>query len=104
MHDGGQRPALTCAALKAQFAEVFADLDAVPRPVEFAVYAEGFVIDLVAGEPKFVRGKTAAQADFRGRWLAEHPVPVALRRKASFSLVPTTGNRVKVRIRQGVLP
>ena len=97
-------PELTCAALKAQFAEVFADLDACPRRVAFAVYAEGFTLDLPDGEPVFARGASAAPANFRGRWLAEHPVPLTLRRKATFTLVPTTGNRVKVRIRQGLLP
>ena len=95
---------LTCDVLKAQFAEVFADLDAVPRPVRFPVRAEGFTLDLVDGEPRFERGKTAAQANFRGRWLAEHPVPLTLKRKATFALAPTTGNRVKVRVRQGLLP
>ena len=95
---------LTCDALRDQFAEVFADLDAYPRPVTFPVYAGGFTLDLVDGEPRFTHGGAAAQANFRGRWLAEHPVPLTLKRKAAFSLVPTTGNRVKVRIRQGLLP
>ena len=39
------------------------------------------------------------QADFRGRWLPEHPVPLRFHGPKLHVLrfVPTTGNRVKVR-------
>lgn len=96
--------------LKAFFAEVLASLDARPRPLEVCVClpvgAEA-AIDLVDGNPVFItRSKgllsgegTASPADFRHRWLAEHPVPFHLHasRRTRLRFVPTDANRLKVR-------
>ena len=81
------------------FAEVFAALDESPRTIKVKVSGEGLVIDLVDGNPVFAVEGALAKADFRNRWLAEHPVPTRLGRTAVFTFVPTTGNRVKVRIK-----
>jgi len=81
------------------FAEVFAALDASPREMKVKVFAEGLRIDLVEGDPVFTTPEGSAKADFRRRWLAEHPVPVTLGKTSVFTFVPTTGNRVKVRIK-----
>ena len=82
------------------FAEIFAALDARPEAMKVKVFAEGLVIDLRDGNPVFTTpdGATCA-ADYRRRWLAEHPVPITLPKTAVFAFEPTTGNRVKVRIR-----
>ena len=84
---------------RAFFAEVFVALDANPKAMKVKVFAEGLTIDMKDGNPTFATpdGETSS-ADFRRRWLPEHPVPVTLGRSAVFSFVPTTGNRVKVRI------
>ena len=84
---------------RAFFAEVFAALDASPREMKVKVFAERLRIDLVEGDPVFTTAGGSAKADFRRRWLAEHPVPVTLGRASVFTFVPTTGNRVKVRIK-----
>ena len=60
----------------------------------------GAAISLVDGEPVFIiDGKGVANADFHKRWIAEHPVPLVLRRGGATRLImePTVGNRVKVR-------
>ena len=75
---------------RAFFAEVFAAVK---------VFAEGLTIDLVEGNPVFNTAGGSAKADFRLRWLAEHPVPITLGKKSVFTFVPTTGNRVKVRVK-----
>ena len=91
--------------LRRCFADVFASLDAHPRrlAVEVHIGSEGdggAAISLVDGEPVFIiDGKGVANADFHKRWIAEHPVPLVLRRGGATRLVmePTVGNRVKVR-------
>jgi len=87
------------------FAEVFAALDAKPRDVEVEVdFSEAFpdepvVLDFEKGEPVFRQeGVNAAHGKFRGRWLAEHDVPLTLSLKSThFRLSPTDDNRIKVR-------
>lgn len=93
------------AELKGYFAEVFASLDANPRRMLLTVDVRNdrrtrFEIDLEKGEPVFrAEGHPSVRANFRGRWLAEHPVPLALPRFGTMKLLlePTTANRVKVR-------
>ena len=88
----------TPMAFRGFFAEVFAGLDAVPKRTVMKLLRGGVSVDLVEGEPCFVAPDgSRAQANFRGRWLAEHPVPLALRAGDRLTFVPTTGNRVKVR-------
>ena len=89
----------TAEEFRAFFAEVFAALDATSRIVKVKVSGEGLQIDLVDGEPVFSVGGGLAKACFRRRWLAEHPVPVKLGRTSVFTFVPTSGNRVKVRVK-----
>ena len=84
---------------RAFFAEVFAALDATPRTTKVKVFGEGLTIDLVDGNPVFKTAGGSVKANFRLRWLAEHPVPVELGRNSVFTFVPTTGNRVKVRVK-----
>jgi len=80
------------------FAEVFAALDAEPKERVVKFPEGGFAIDLLDGEPLFlVPGEEPALADFRGRWLAEHPVPLEVTPGMRITFVPATGNRVKVR-------
>ena len=82
------------------FAEVFADLDANPRATGVRFKADDLTIDLVNGNPTFRIGAAECAADFRGRWLPEHPVPLRFHGSKTHVLrfVPTTGNRVKVRM------
>jgi len=84
---------------RAFFAEVFAALDATPRTMKVKVFGEGLTIDLVNGNPVFKTSDGSAKADFRLRWLAEHPVPLTLGKMSVFTFAPTTGNRVKVRVK-----
>ena len=93
------------AELKAYMAQVFASLDERPRALDLEIDAANergasVSIDLSEGEPVFcVEGHRAVRADFRGRWLAEHPVPLVLRRgRCRLVLEPTSGNRVRVRL------
>ena len=89
---------LTPSELRAQFAAVFAEMDANPRPLKLTLAGvEGFAVDLEDGEPVFLAGGERAAARFRRRWLAEHEVPLRLRSGMKLKLVPTSGNRVKVR-------
>jgi len=81
------------------FAEVFVALDASPRTMKIKVFGEGLTIDIVDGNPVFSTAGGSAKADFRLRWLAEHPVPLSLGKKSVFTFAPTTGNRVKVRVK-----
>jgi hypothetical protein len=88
------------------FAAVFASLDERPRRLAVDVYAEceslsEAVVTLVDGNPAFmVDGRGVVCADFRRRWLAEHPVPLPFKRRGPTRLLmePTSGNRVKVRV------
>ena len=88
------------------FAAVFASLDERPRELVVDVFAEcetlsDAVVTIVDGNPVFiVDGRGVTCADFRRRWIAEHPVPLVLRRKGAtrLKMVPTSGNRVKVRV------
>ena len=92
-------------ALRGYFAEVFASLDAQPRRVELSVDAANdsrarVEIDCLGGDVVFrVEGRPEARTSFRGRWLAEHPVPLTFPASGRCHLIltPTTGNRVKVR-------
>ncbi len=94
----------TPGEFKSCMAEVFASLDENPRRLLLFIDAGNekgaeVSIDLTDGEPVFrVEGRRSAHASFRGRWLAEHPVPLVLRKgRVRLVLEPTTGNRVRVR-------
>ena len=94
------------SALKGYFAEVFAELDAHPSPVMLVLKAQNdraarVSIAFQDGEPVFrIEGRKDVRADFRGRWLPEHPVPLYLPEygRCKLVLTPTSGNRVKVRL------
>ncbi len=92
----------TAEKVKAFFAEIFSDLDAWPRPLKIRLALEGVSapcrLDLMNGEPVFSVGDETAPACFRHRWLAEHPVPMNLLPGMKMMFVPTSGNRVKVRL------
>lgn len=93
-----QDSAETPMAFRGFFADVFARLDAVPKRSVVKLLKGGVTVDLEEGEPVFVASDGArAKANFRGRWLAEHPVPLALAAGGRLTFVPTSGNRVKVR-------
>ncbi len=87
--------------VRAFFAEVFADLDARPRPLKVKLVLENIPapcrLDLVDGEPVFSASGDVAPASFRHRYLAEHPVPLNLLPGLKMRFIPTSGNRVKVR-------
>lgn len=85
--------------LRDQFAAVLSDLDANPREVSFEVRAPGVVLGYDRGEPVFEAEGKSVRANFRGRWLSEHDVPLTLGKKNVFKLLPTSGNRVKVRVK-----
>jgi hypothetical protein len=94
----------SAAFLSRCFAEIFASLDERPRRLIVDVFIENergasAAVDLIDGNPAFVVGPACVRADFRRRWLAEHPVPLVLRPRGATRLVflPTDGNRVKVR-------
>ncbi len=93
---------LTAEKLKAFFAAIFADLDANPRRLSVRLVLEDAPapcrLDLKNGEPHFFVGEESARANFRHRWIAEHPVPMNLLPGLKMTFIPTTGNRVKVRI------
>lgn len=83
------------------FAAVFAEMDACPRRTGVRFVAEALDIDFRDGNPVFVMpGQKPVIGDFRRRWLPEHPVPLVLRgrRPHVLELVPTSANRVKVRL------
>ncbi len=92
-------------ALKGYFAEIFASLDAQPRPLLVTVKAHNdrgarVSVAFKDGNPVFrIEGRKDVPADFRGRWLPEHPVPFYFPEygTCTLALIPTTGNRVKVR-------
>jgi len=89
------------------FAAVFASLDERPRRLLVDVYAEyesgaEALMSFVDGNPVFVvEGRGVCAADFRRRWIAEHPVPLVFRRKGPTRLLmlPADANRVRVRLR-----
>ena len=90
---------LTPSELKDQFAAVFAEMDANPRQLKLTLAdVDGLSVDLVDGEPVFIAAESRVKACFRKRWLAEHVVPLALRSDMKLKLIPTSGNRVKVRV------
>ena len=93
------------AELKSYMAELFAAMDERPRQM-YARFdlrngrGTSFTIDIAEGEPVFMTDDgRESRASFRGRWLADHPVPLRLSRRGSTMLVlePTCGNRVRVR-------
>ena len=89
---------LTPSELKDQFAAVFVEMDAHPRPLKLKLAAvDGMSVDIIDGEPVFCAGAERAKACFRKRWLAEHAVPLALKSGMTIKLLPPSGNRVKVR-------
>lgn len=82
------------------FAAVLSELDANPRSTGVSFRAEGLTIDFEGGNPVFrMAGHEDAKADYRRRWLPEHPVPLVLKGgEYAFRLIPTSGNRVKFRL------
>lgn len=90
--------------LKGCFAQIFSALDAHPEEMLvklFPVGGTGGSIDFDKnGQLLFsLSDNRPVTANFRGRWLAEHPVPFMLHpsKASNFIFKPTTGNRVKVR-------
>lgn len=94
----------SAAFFRACFAEILASLDERPRRLLVEVHAANAAsaavsVDFADGNPVFRVGDETAPADFRRRWLPEHPVPLVfdLRRPVRLLFVPTSGNRAKVR-------
>lgn len=93
------------ASLKGYFAQVFAELDAEPRQLMVVIDVHNdrgsrVSVDLQDGDPVFcIEGRKPVRADFRGRWIAEHRVPLVFPEYGRTKLVftPAGGNRVKVR-------
>lgn len=92
------------AEFKAYMAQIFASLDENPRKLLLYIDVRNekgaeVSIDFVDGEPVFVvSGRRSVKANFRGRWLAEHSVPVVPRKgRIRLILEPTSANRVRVR-------
>ena len=91
--------------LKAYFAQLFAAMDERPRRmfVRFDLRNCGgtsFSVDLEGGEPVFrTDDGREAKACFRGRWLADHPVPLRMSgtRVTALVMEPAGENRVRVR-------
>ena len=91
--------------LRRCFAAILSELDARPRPLRVRVEtanAEGAAASLdfdAEGRVVFgVTGRKNAVADFRRRWLADHPVPLALGpRPVTLLFEPVSGNRVRIR-------
>ncbi|MBQ7234302.1 MAG: hypothetical protein IJS36_02725 [Kiritimatiellae bacterium] len=91
--------------LRKCFAAVFASLDERPRRLLVDVHVKNesgaaALMSFVDGNPVFIveeRGISAA--DYRRRWIAEHPVPLEFRASEPTWLVmePVDANRVKVR-------
>lgn len=88
---------MTPQSVRDAFAEIFAEMDAAPRLLAMKA-SESFEIGLERGEPVFSCSGASAAASFRGRWLAEHPVPAAVRPGTVIRFLPASGNRVRVRI------
>ena len=93
------------AELRGYFADVFAALDERPRKIMLSVDASNdrharVAIDFEKGEPVFaIEGNGSVRAEFRGRWLAECPMPILLPRfrRTKFVLEPAGGGRIRVR-------
>ena len=90
--------------LKGYFAEVFSSLDAEPRDLLATIRTANdrgasVSVSMEEGEPVFeIEGRTPVKANFRGRWLAEHPSPMVFSPLGTkLVLSPTGGNRVIVR-------
>ena len=91
--------------LKGYMAALFASLDERPRPLMVKMDVRNdrharVSIDFDEGEPVFcIEGQHPAKANFRGRYIAEHKVPLKLPRFGTCRLVmePADANRVKVR-------
>ena len=91
--------------LRRCFAAVFASLDERPRRLVVDVHAENelgadVLMSFVDGNPVFIVGdRGIAAADFRRRWIAEHPVPLVFgrRRPLRLFMAAVDANRVKVR-------
>ena len=93
------------AALRECFCEIMRNLDAMPRAILATVRTANALkadvsLEMDGGEPVFrVEGRNASKANFGGRWLAEHPSPLRFSpRGTRLVMLPTTGNRVKVRL------
>ena len=92
--------------LRGCFAAIFASLDERPRLLSVDVFAryesgEEAVLDMKKGDPVFSVGVAkSAEANFRLRWIAEHPVPLSISGPGPVRLemLPASGNRVKVRL------
>ncbi len=92
-------------ALRRYIAEVFASLDERPRILFMTLDARNALgarvfIDLREGEPvACVDGYGETAMPLRRRWIAEHPVPLAVPGggKLRLILTPTDANRVRVR-------
>ena len=91
--------------LRRYVAELFASLDERPRSLYVrsdvrGACAAGVSVDMEDGEPVFRIGdQRPAKCRLGRRWLAEHPVPLAMRGGcAAFVMEPTSGNRVRVRL------
>ena len=90
----------TSEKVRSYFAEIFSSLDAAPRVLVVKIFppSGGLIIDFEEGNPIFeVVGRKCAKADFRRRYIAEHPVPLKLKRKKTLLFTSTTSNRVRVR-------
>ena len=94
------RPAVRCLA--ESMARLFESLDAFPRKVAVRFRAEKggpqTRIGYEKGEPVFsAGGEKTVKARFRGRWIAEHPVPLTVGDGCSLVFVPSGPRRVRVR-------
>ena len=95
----------TAAELRGCFSRVFREQDASPRPVLLTVSTrnsrgELVAVDVKNGNPVFlIQGRDSSAADFRGRWLADHELPLVLNPPGLTRLVvsPTDGNRLRFR-------
>ncbi len=92
------------AELKGYFAEVFASLDEMPRELLVNVITANdrkaiASVAIIEGEPEFsIDGRSPVRANFRHRWLAEHPSPLVFSQWGTkLVMAATTGNRVIVR-------
>lgn len=92
------------AELRGYFAEVLASLDGNPRELLVSVHTANdrgaaASIEFSEGEPVFcIEGRTPAKAEYRKRWIAEHPVPLKLRPHGTLLVFAAKdGGRVVVR-------
>ena len=94
------------AELEGYFAELFASLDAAPRPLYLTVRTRNdrgtrFSVSMEDGEPVFKTDDgRVAKGRLKKRWLAAHPSPLKLSLYGATRLVLSPvpgGNRVEVR-------